>query len=250
MTNERKDEIQELYDRSNKITKMTEIMLLVNILISFIIIFEFQLRDVFVITNIVLSILYVALSSINEMYFKNLAENERRKSLIKESFDINTTVKETNKYYNNNEKISIRKLGLNCYESAYFTKNVVDKMMFKNIIKVSFLTIIYVISMIKIENMDFLLVITQTIFSADFIIQFIRLCYYKFQLDKVCKEFEKICFIDGLNHKKSNVLLLDATMDYECLKSYCKIATSSKIFFENNEKWSNQWQNMLSKMKK
>ena len=92
--------------------------------------------------------------------------------------------------------------------------------------------------------MDLLLVITQTLFSAEIIFSFIKLCYYKFQLDKVCKEFQNIFLIIGLKNKDANVLILDATMDYECLKSYCK------IFLKNNEKWSKEWQKLLNKIKK
>lgn len=206
-------------------------------------------RDVFVIISIILSILYVLLTNINEMYFKNNAENERRKSLIKESFKINTTLRETNKYYNN-ENPSIEKLGLNCYESVYFTKKVVDKMLPGETIKLVILSIIYLIFLLEIENLDFLLIATQTLFSSEFVFQFIKLCYYKIQLDKICKEFEQICFILGFGNVDSKVLLLDATMDYECLKSYCKISTSSKIFFKYNEKWSKEWESMLSKIKR
>ena len=46
------------------------------------------------------------------------------------------------------------------------------------------------------------------------------------------------------------VLLLDATMDYECLKSYCKIATSSKIFNKYNKVWSDEWNKLIKKLKK
>lgn len=45
------------------------------------------------------------------------------------------------------------------------------------------------------------------------------------------------------------VLLLDATMDYECLKSYCKIATSSKIFNKYNKVWSDEWNKLIKKIK-
>lgn len=250
MNSERKDEIQELYDISNKLIKYSIIIFYINLFISIIILNNFMYRDVFVIISIILSILYVLLTNINEMYFKNNAENERRKSLIKESFKINTTLRETNKYYNNNENPSIEKLGLNCYESVYFTKKVVDKMMLGETIKLIILSILYVIFLIRIENLDFLLIATQTLFSSEFAFQFIKLCYYKFQLDKICKEFEQICFILGFSNEDSKVLLLDATMDYECLKSYCKISTSSKIFFDNNEKWSKEWENILNKIKR
>ncbi len=174
-------------------------------------------------------------------------KRKEEKSLLKESFNINTTLRKTNKYYNNNEKPSIKKLGLNCYESAFFTKKVVDKMIFSYAIKISVFIIIYIILMIKSINIELLLVITQTLFSAVVLFYFIKLCYYKFQLDKICKEFQDIFFIRGLSNDNANVLLLNITMDYECLKSFCKIASSSKIFFKNNKEWSEEWTNLLKK---
>ncbi len=250
MDEERKDEIQELYDKCDNIAKKSNILFIINIILSFILLFDFKYREIFIIGSLLLTIVYVILTNINEMYFSNLAENERRKSLLKESFNVNTTLKETNKYYNNEEKPSIIKLGLNCYESVFFTKKVVDKMLPINILKITVLTIVYIILMIKLENMDLLLVITQTIFSAEIIFTFLKLCYYKFQLDKISKDFESIFFKMGLKNKDIDVLILDTTMDYECLKSYCKISTSSKIFFDNNEKWSKEWQKLLKKVKK
>lgn len=83
--------------------------------------------------------------------------------------------------------------------------------------------------------------ITQTLFSAEVLFYFIKLCYYKFQLDKICREFQDIFFIRGLSEHDANVLLLNTTMDYECLKSFCKIATSSKIFLKYNKDWSEKW---------
>ncbi len=250
MNEERKDEVQELYDKCNKISNYSNRLFLVNIAISFILIFNFKYRDIFVVTSLLLNIGYVILVNVNEIYFNNLAENERRKSLLKESFDVNTTLSDTNKYYNNEAEPSIEKFGLNCYESAFFTNKVVNKMLPKNIFKICILVILYVILMINIENMDLLLVITQTLFSAEILFYFIKLCYYKFQLDKVCREFQNIFLVIGLKNKDANVLILDATMDYECLKSYCKILTSSKIFFKNNEAWSKEWNKILNKIKK
>ena len=249
MDEERKDEIQNLYDRTNKISNFGNILFLLTIIISFVLLFDFKHKDVFITLSIILTLGYIGLSNINDIYFSNLAEMERRKSLLKESFNINITLKETNKYYNNDEIPSIKKLGLNCYESAFFTKKVVDKMMFANIIKITIFILIYIILMIQLENLELLLVITQTLFSAEILFYFIKLCYYKFQLDKICKEFQDIFFIRGIS-SNMEVLLLDATMDYECLKSYCKIATSSKIFNKYNKVWSDEWNKLIKKLKK
>ena len=249
MDEERKDEIQNLYDITNKISNFGNILFLLTIIISFVLLFDFKHKDVFITLSIILTLGYIGLSNINDIYFSNLAEMERRKSLLKESFNINITLKETNKYYNNDEIPSIKKLGLNCYESAFFTKKVVDKMMFANIIIITIFILIYIILMIQLENLEFLLVITQTLFSAEILFYFIKLCYYKFQLDKICKEFQDIFFIRGIS-SNMEVLLLDATIDYECLKSYCKIATSSKIFNKYNKVWSDEWNKLIKKLKK
>ena len=250
MSNKRKDDVSKLYDISNNINNIANFIFLINIICTFILAFDFKYRNIVVILSIILTILYVAIININEMYFNNLAENERRKSLLKESFNIPITLKDTNKYYNNKENPSIEKLGLNCYESIYFTKNVVDKMIFKDIVKVVLLVVTYIILMIQLENLDILLIITQTLFSSEFIFYFIKLIYYKFQLEKLNNEFQNIFFITNKNDKNRNVLILDAVMGYECLKSYCGLSTSSKIFFKHNKEWSNEWNNILKKIKK
>ena len=107
---------------------------------------------------------------------------------------------------------------------------------------------LYIILMINLENLNVLLVITQTLCSSEVFFSFIKLCYYKFQLEKINSEFEKIFFVSGANNENRDVLILDAVMDYECLKSYCKISISSKIFFNNNEKWSKEWKKLLKKI--
>lgn len=53
--------------------------------------------------------------------------------------------------------------------------------------------------MIQLENLEILLVITQTLFSAEILFYFIKLCYYKFRLDQINNEFQNIFFIHRLS---------------------------------------------------
>ena len=69
MVNERKDEIQELYDKCDNITKKANILFIINIILSFILLFDFKYREVFIIGSLLLTIAYVILTNINEMYF-------------------------------------------------------------------------------------------------------------------------------------------------------------------------------------
>ena len=250
MSEERKDDVQELYDKSNKFEKCINVNFIINLGLSILILFDFKFRDFFIFISMFSNVIYVILTNINEFYFKNEAETERRKSFIKESFNIDITTKETTKYYNNNEEPSIEKLGINCYESVFFTQKIVNKMMLLEIIKIGIIAIIYVILLNQINNFDVLLMATQTLFSAEVLFKFITLCFYRNQLERICKKFEEICFVLGINYENAKVLFLDTTMDYECLKSYCRIPISSKIFFKNNEKWSKEWDKLYKKIKR
>jgi hypothetical protein len=250
MSNKRKDDVSKLYDITNNLSNIGNILFLINIICTLALSFDFKYRDIVVISSIILTISYVTIINVNEIYFNNKAESERRKSLLKESFNSPITLKETNRYYNNNETPSVEKLGLNSYESVFFTKNVVDKMIIKDLFKIVVLIIVYIILMVRLDNLDILLIITQTLFSSEFIFYFIKLIYYKFQLEKLSNEFQNVFFITKNKDSNRNALILDAVMGYECLKSYCEISISSKIFFANNDKWSKDWKNILKKIKK
>ena len=239
MDRERRDDVNKVYLIHNALNISTNIIFYVNIIITFILLFEFEFKKHVIMVNIILIIIYALLTMLNEMYFTNLAENERRKSLIRESFDIPITLKKTNKYYNNNESPSIERLGLNSYESVFFTRKNVDEMLPENVIKIFFLIISYIIFMIQLKNMDILLVITQPIFSSECLFYCIKLIYYKIHLEKLEEKFQNIFFIINKNDKNRNILIFDAVLEYECLKSYCQISISSKLFFKYNDEWSN-----------
>lgn len=51
MNDERKDEIQELYEKSNKISNFVNVLYLLTICISFILLFDFKFKDVFIIIS-------------------------------------------------------------------------------------------------------------------------------------------------------------------------------------------------------
>ncbi len=248
MSNARVDEIKELYDKSDIIRKWTNALFIINIILSFALLFSFDYRSFVIYLSMSFNFIYVVITSINDMFFSNYAENERRKSLLKESFSINITLRRTNKYYNNNERPSIKKMGLNCYESAFYTKKIVDKMIVSNAIKTILIFIIYLILMCTIDNLDVILIITQTLFSVEVIFSFVKLLYYKFQLDEINKNFEKIFFILDSDNNTKDVLIVDTTMDYECLKSYCKISISTKIFTKYRDNWSKEWKNLLKRI--
>ena len=86
----------------------------VSVIISLILCVKFN--NILCVSLIVLHVLYIIADTLNDVVFKNFAENERRKTLISNAYGSDLTDKKAIGYYNNNEKNPIKKLGINVFE--------------------------------------------------------------------------------------------------------------------------------------
>lgn len=244
--NLRIDGADDFYKKTLKIDKILTVVFYINIIISFILLFDANdwLKKVLIIISISFSLVYVLLSALNDIVLKNMADNERRKLLINNSFNIKLSRRKTNKIYNNHEDPSKKRFILNNFESVFFTKNIFDKMIFQNTIKVIVTFCIYISSIIicsSINNLNLVLLITQTLFSSEIIIAYLKGMNYKITLDKIYNNFYNFLVVDKWN-EKNEIILLDASIDYQCLLSYSKISLSSSLFKKMNPRLSKEWE--------
>ncbi|KAL6630727.1 hypothetical protein U3516DRAFT_619660 [Neocallimastix sp. 'constans'] len=224
---EKVDEVNKLYNRVNISEKIANGVFFINLIVSAITIFEFKYQDLFFIINIIFSI---------------TAENERRKSFIKESFNVNLTKRKTYKYYNNDEQESLRKMGVNCFENLFFTKYIAKKMLITESIKVFIIVLLYIILLIQVENLELLVLITQTVFSSEYFFKYIKFLYFKVHVTRIYQKlFDIFVTTHAEDDKVTRIKILDAAMDYECLKFYCKISLSSRIYNKYNNKLNKEW---------
>ena len=89
-----KNDIKKLYDKSNIVKVIINIILVLNIIMSFIVVLNSNFNSIWGTLNIILTILYILLLNIYEMSFVNYADHERRKLLIEKSLEIDVTEKE------------------------------------------------------------------------------------------------------------------------------------------------------------
>lgn len=242
----RRDDVQALYNKHNKLTFGANILFALNVaaLILLAILPSTQ-AGILTLASIILTVLYIACVIVNEIFVGNAAEAERRKTFIKDSFNINITSKKTVKYYNNIEQPSIIRMGLNCYESIFFTHKILKQMLPARAIRLLLLVVPYIVVVFILgNNTELVLCVTQTLFSAEVIISFIKLCYYYIKVGEIQEKLRGIFIITPTSHNREP-LLVAVTMEYECVKSYCKVALSSRIFNKNNEKWSHEWDKLL-----
>ena len=229
-----------------KLENLLSILYYVSTVISLILCIKFN--NILCITLIIIHILYIMADTINDMIFKNFAENERRKTLISDAYGSELTDKKAIGYYNNNEKNSIKKLGVNVFESTFFTKSNTNIMIKQNTTKIIIDVIIWLVIILIMKDKNIVLCITQSIFSSEILISYFKLLYFNNKVNGIYNKLFAL-FITNKYTKKNKAQLLEYAFEYECLKSSAHILLSSSNFNQNNEKWTVDWESIKNKIK-
>lgn len=229
-----------------KLENLLSIFYYVSIVISLIMCIKFN--DILCITLIIIHILYIIAEAINDIIYKNFAENERRKTLLSNACGSELTDKKAIGYYNNNEKNSIKKLGVNVFESTFFTKSNTNIMIKQNAIKIIFDVMLWLVIVLIMKDKNIVLCITQSIFSSEILISYFKLLYFNNKVNGIYNKLFTL-FITNKYSNKNESQLLECAFEYECLKSSAHILLSSSNFNKNNEKWTADWESIKNKFK-
>lgn len=207
-----------------------------------------KFNNIVCITLIIIHILYIIADTINDMIFKNFAENERRKTLLSNAYGSELTNKKAIGYYNNNEKNPIKKLGLNIFESTFFTKNNTNIMIKHSTIKIIIDVIIWLVIILIMKDKNIVLCITQSIFSSEILISYFKLLYFNNKVNGIYNNLFTL-FVTNKYSNKNESQLLKYAFEYECLKSFAHMLLSSSNFNKNNTKWTADWETIKKKIK-
>ena len=241
----RKDDVNKLYSVAVCLKKIINYTFYLNIFLSFVSIYFncpiiLVLQLITVLTNILVSFFS------DSIYFPK-AEEERLRTNIKNAFGVDITEYDTDGYYNNKQPHSIHKIILNTFENIFFTKNIIDKMIVKDLLKPILSGVLLLALFVFFKERSIILIVFQSIFSSNYLIGYIKLCIFKIKLDVLYSRFRSKllseCRKEGVDSltKEELVILITDSVEYEMLKSSFKIMPSSRVFHENNEKWSNEW---------
>ncbi len=245
-----KNEANKLFDKCSKNEDIMLVIYIVNIIFMIVVCCDIK-KEVISISNyglIVLNIIYILLSGYNDMFLKNKAEKELRKTMISNSFNVNITTTKSEGYYSNDIKPSVKKMGINSFESTLYTNKITEKLIFRNIIKALFLIILWIIVITRIENLEIIVLLTQIIFSADVLLDLIKIIYYHNNVSILFDKFYKIFVTDG--YKENDMpIVIEYVMEYECLKNYCHIVLPNSIFNSEKELLEGKWKEIRENIK-
>lgn len=240
-----KDGVNNLYEIVNLFKKITDYTFYINIILSLVSIFC-NYPTILALQLITISI-NISVSFISDFIFFPKAEEERLRTNIKNAFGVDITEYDTDGYYNNKLQYSIHKVILNTFENIFFTKNNVDKMLLYKWKKPFFAVLLLTFVFVFFRERSVILIVFQSMFSANYLIGYIKLCIFKNNLDVLYSRYRSKllseCRKEGVDSltKEELVILITDSVEYEMLKSSFKIMPSSRVFHENNEKWSNEW---------
>lgn len=237
------NEVSKDFDSCIALEKDLLILYIISLILSLILCFIFN--NVICTLLILVHVFYIAIDTFNDIILKNYAENERRKTLLSNSFNSNLTEKKTKGYYNNNEKEPIKKMGINTFESVFFSKSNLELMVKSSSIKFILEMMVWLVLILIAKDKNLILCVTQCIFSTEILVNYLKLIYFNIKVTKIYDDFYKL-FITERYSINTEPLLMEYVFEYECLKSYSHILLSDSNFRINNTEWSKEW-NQISK---
>lgn len=167
------------------------------------------------------------------------AELQRKNDFMDNSLKTKLADANSNEYYTNDDiSNGIYKMGVNCFENSFFTKNISSKMLTKQITyTIGIWVVLWSVILTAPNNVFVEVVLLALPFS---VANDLRKLYRLNQnVEMVFTNFKKI--FSTTKKSKRGSLIIDNVISYEKSISYSSIPLNSKIFKELNDELSVKW---------
>jgi hypothetical protein len=154
-------------------------------------------------------------------------------------------------YYNNLLPPSLTRLAVSTFENTLFTTDVLRRMLWKRRRATLVYSIVFFLLLAYREsNLSWLLFMAQTLFSADVILQWLRMERFYYRTSQVCQQLHQF-FLQRTSTSKSLSLafVLRTFTDYECAKDEAAMPLDKDIFNQINPTVSQSWDKLRQDLK-
>lgn len=170
------------------------------------------------------------------------AEFQRKNDFIDNSLQTKLADSNSTNYYTNDEiSEGIYKMGVNCFENSFFTKNISSKMLEKQITYTILIWVVLWCVILTTPNNVFIQVV---LLALPFSVANETRKLYRLNrsVESVFGTFKKI--FSSTKKSKRESLIIDNVINYEKSISYSSIPLNSKVFHELNDSLSIEWNNI------
>ncbi|OFY19205.1 MAG: hypothetical protein A2W98_01850 [Bacteroidetes bacterium GWF2_33_38] len=179
-------------------------------------------------------------SNIVQSYFFQNAEFHRKNDFTDNSFKTKLSEKNSVNYFSNdNIENGILKLGVNCFENSFFTRNISGKMMIKESIKSTVILCLFILVAAVTDTRIFMTLLKMAL-PLSIIQKTVKLLILHQKVSKVFFAF-KLIFTD-VHEAKRPSLIINNVINYEKSLSWACITLDSKVFNRMNAELSIEWE--------
>lgn len=246
--NERVDEVSRYYHSASRLELVVTCLFWINGLLSLTILFY---ENIPALCQRLLPILFIltvlfqfVVSQANRFYLVPRAEQLRRKQMLSDAFGTPLSHNKTVLYYNNMYAPSIKRLGANTMENAFFSSEVAGKMA----VTKRWLVLVYIACWVLLfsfrdTDLSIMMWITQIVFSGEIIAQWLSIEILRTRQERTYERLHNhFLHKIGSDSAKEVATILDAFVTYETAKSSSSCLLSSKIFHKLNPSLTKKWE--------
>lgn len=250
---ERVDSLDKYYEQLNFVDRVSSVLFWLNASFSILIFFLKgypEVRTVLTYIFIINTVLYFITDNYLSIYLIPSVEGKRRVHLISKSLDVPLDNEITNKYYNNDLEPSILKLGAHIFENSLFSKEVTIRMCSQERKKIILYALLWVGALLlRTVNLEFLTIISQTLFATTLLTKWLKLEFLRNKNEQIYQcLYDLFLLYKENNDERLSAKFLDCFVSYEASKAYSGVKQSSKIFFEINDEFTEEWERIKEKL--
>ena len=207
----------------------------------------FDLMQIFLIVAV---LLFFIQGQVQRIYLMPRAEDARRQELLSNSFNVPLTHETTVDYYNNEQTNPLKRLTASVMESAFFTQEIVRKMLVGQRIKTGGYLVLYVAVLAnRSSNLEILVVAAQAVFSEEIIARWLRMEWLRARSEKVFDNLNRLFTgKQGFSRPSVQSQAIEFVSSYETAKATAGILLSSKQFEKHNERLTSEWGQIRGKL--
>jgi hypothetical protein len=240
------DEIFENFFRPTKFfTDLSSLLFWVNVvlpLLLFIPNIDEKLEVIIKQISLFLMLMYFVVYQISNIYFLPQINLKRREQLLSNALPFSISDSKTNQYYNNSIPLSVKKVGVNVMESAFFSSRIASYKATAKLITLLIFTLVAV-PLFKTSGYEINIVTSyvRVLFSAEILVEFIKIFMFKSRCTQLYSEIEQLLY---KKKELSDIEVFQYYGNYEAAKTSCGIFLylPDRKFQKINEEISKEWE--------
>lgn len=194
-----------------------------------------------ILNSIIILVLVLIYIIVDYIHFN--AETYRRNDLIDNSFNSLLSEDRTQEYYtNDNLQSGIYKMGVNNFESCFFSYRIAKKSLVNSWIKSGIISFIFIFVAISGYN-EILFLIIQLAIPMSLITQSIKNQLFVSRLERIFSGYRTLFdnYRKSKTHKKYDALIIRSVLNYETIISWYNTLLDEKVYNKMNAKLSEEW---------